>query len=502
MAARAGAGPPPMSRLIDNLRERGVLPTSTLQRQAPASGPGLANPAAASMFASMPVAASRPAPAASASSSTTRSRSRTPRTVRAAEPAPARRLLQPERTPSDPALPQLGAVRRQPPPYSPAPERHACSARTAAPGLSQQQHHQQQQQQQQETAASLRRHNSATAAHGLEQRRSVPLADAQLVSLGLASAGRSGSAGAHDLAAEARLVPDQSERESKLRAEGSALRARLREMEERFKEMEERNSQLQHALHNALMDKQASDKNFTATKEERDSLRMRMKNYAQRTIEMEEKLEKANGQNEVLREEVDRLRAAANIQRSGVEAPSAKKKSGGRSRSTAKAARPAVPVFEEPPDPAIVLRKIPLPPKKDEDNCEIAGPGDELDEADLDNDDADSQDKPVPAWCSTYLDVLSKQVAIDPDTIFGNRVPACVTADIFPDGLYATLGQDPPKRRRGSSGDWGQDRLTRGEVRDYKKRMGQLQSWDPKSKDLRVNGAALPGVQSGACGGS
>merc|ERR1712183_284449 len=112
-----------------------------------------------------------------------------------------------------------------------------------------------------------------------------------------------------------------------------------------------------------------------------------------------------------------------------------------------------------------------------EDNYEISERGEDVDE-EVEQAEEEEEEKHEPAWCADYLDELAKQVLIDPDTIFGSRVPACETMQIFPDELYNVISQEPPKRRRGSSGAWGTDRLTRSEVLDYKKRMGQQKSWE------------------------
>eukprot|EP00927_Polykrikos_kofoidii_P060478 TRINITY_DN55444_c0_g1_i1.p1 TRINITY_DN55444_c0_g1~~TRINITY_DN55444_c0_g1_i1.p1 ORF type:complete len:622 (-),score=76.67 TRINITY_DN55444_c0_g1_i1:189-2054(-) len=145
--------------------------------------------------------------------------------------------------------------------------------------------------------------------------------------------------------------------------------------------------------------------------------------------------------------------------------------------------RPAVPSFQAPLDPWIELRRQGLPPWRQEDNYEISEPGDLSEDEVAMSREADRSKKHVPAWCGNFLETLKNQASIDPDTIFGNRVPVCNLEIVFPDPLYDRFGQDAPKRRRGSSGDWGHDKLTHTEVRDYKQKMGQTNSWRKKPGD-------------------
>jgi len=135
---------------------------------------------------------------------------------------------------------------------------------------------------------------------------------------------------------------------------------------------------------------------------------------------------------------------------------------------------PSVPLFREP---YLDLRNINLSPKKPEDNYAISDYGGDSEGEDTAAREKMRQKKAVPRWCDRYLLQVQKQVDIDPDTIFG-KVPRCVLDDMFPDFLYQQARQKRPARRRGSSGDWRRDRLTRCEIRSYKQRMGQKRSWD------------------------
>jgi hypothetical protein len=120
------------------------------------------------------------------------------------------------------------------------------------------------------------------------------------------------------------------------------------------------------------------------------------------------------------------------------------------------------------------LRQIPISEKRPEDNYEISEHGGDSDE---ETQTRDRSHKHVPKWCESYLDALSRQCDIDPDTIFGPRVPKCILDDIFTDAMYKQAGKNRPKRARGSSGDWRKDQLARKEISDYKSRMGHARSW-------------------------
>lgn len=140
--------------------------------------------------------------------------------------------------------------------------------------------------------------------------------------------------------------------------------------------------------------------------------------------------------------------------------------------------RPPVPAFPAVEVPTEVRPRAELPPARPEDNYEISDTGECSDEeAMLERlANIDRSHKHVPEWCATYLKDLTEQASIDPDSIFGRRVPACILEEVFPDRYYQRVGQSPPKRRRGSSGNWGKDRLTSGEISDYKRRMGQTRT--------------------------
>jgi len=147
---------------------------------------------------------------------------------------------------------------------------------------------------------------------------------------------------------------------------------------------------------------------------------------------------------------------------------------GGVAGHPQKGVLPPVPVFEM--EPSALLRQLALSPPRAEDNYEISDPGGDSD-AD-DNAARVRSGKHVPLWCKSYLDVLAKQADIDPDTIFDSKVPRCCLEDIFLTAMYRQAGRNRPKRRRGSSGDWHKDRLTKQEIQNYKTRMGHVRRWE------------------------
>jgi len=138
------------------------------------------------------------------------------------------------------------------------------------------------------------------------------------------------------------------------------------------------------------------------------------------------------------------------------------------------------------PMPNALVRQIPLGPSRPEDNYELS------DQADSDADEAlearRRAKKRVPSWCSNYLEVLHKQADLDPDGIFGGRVPKCALDVVFPEELYKSYTKGRPKRNRGSSGDWRRDRLTAQEIGLYKRKMGQMRVWTDEGENVPPGG--------------
>eukprot|EP00439_Symbiodinium_sp_Y106_P076853 s1733_g15.t3 len=129
-----------------------------------------------------------------------------------------------------------------------------------------------------------------------------------------------------------------------------------------------------------------------------------------------------------------------------------------------KAKRPPVPAFAlKPPEPEPwqLLRQIQLSDKKEEENYEISEKGSNSEA----EEEPDRSHKRTPDWSLKFLELLETQADIDADTIFGSRVPRCDLEEIFTDRDYLRYAADRPvRRRRGSSGEWRRDRLSRAEI--------------------------------------
>eukprot|EP00933_Yihiella_yeosuensis_P033764 TRINITY_DN27400_c0_g1_i1.p1 TRINITY_DN27400_c0_g1~~TRINITY_DN27400_c0_g1_i1.p1 ORF type:complete len:551 (+),score=131.65 TRINITY_DN27400_c0_g1_i1:98-1654(+) len=142
-------------------------------------------------------------------------------------------------------------------------------------------------------------------------------------------------------------------------------------------------------------------------------------------------------------------------------------------------AAPPVPAFKsQPPEPEPwqLLRNMKLPEKSEDDNYEISDKGD-----DSEAEEPDRSQKKTPAWSINYLELIEAQADIDPDTIFGTKVPVCDLEAIFTDNDYRKYATERPKRKRGSSGEWRRDRLSRAEIGEYKKKMGHLKRWKSRA---------------------
>jgi hypothetical protein len=154
-----------------------------------------------------------------------------------------------------------------------------------------------------------------------------------------------------------------------------------------------------------------------------------------------------------------------------------------------KAYPPVKPFLDDSPrvakslnDYQLLMKSPLLTPKKEEDNYEISDKDENSDENC--DEDIDRSHKRVPSWCDNYLELLAAQSSIDPDTIFGSKVPA-------PD-LNTIFGR--PGRKRGSSMHWHKDRLKSTEISEYKQKMGQTASWTtiPKAVKKHLNTPAKP----------
>lgn len=127
--------------------------------------------------------------------------------------------------------------------------------------------------------------------------------------------------------------------------------------------------------------------------------------------------------------------------------------------------------------------------KREEDNYEIS---DMEEDEDGNRIEPDRQGKRIPAWCANYATVATSQADIDPDSIFGTRMPLCDLDSIFPDSFYRSQPSQS-RRRRGSSCHWFRDALTPNEIHAYAVKMGQSRSWSTVR-------ASLPGMADGRPG--
>ncbi|CAJ1414026.1 unnamed protein product, partial [Effrenium voratum] len=140
-----------------------------------------------------------------------------------------------------------------------------------------------------------------------------------------------------------------------------------------------------------------------------------------------------------------------------------------------------------------ILRTKPLPPPKAEDNYEMSSAGeieqeDEARELELAE---KRQFKHSPRWCDNYLNLVQEQGNWDADTVFG-QVPPCDLDEVFPDSLYKELSTERRyKKRRGSSGHWGKDRLKSREVDIYKSKLGQRKAFMPDLEALSPSRSAF-----------
>jgi hypothetical protein len=88
----------------------------------------------------------------------------------------------------------------------------------------------------------------------------------------------------------------------------------------------------------------------------------------------------------------------------------------------------------------------------------------------------------VPVWArgAALMDAVRRQQSRDPDRIFRGKECTCTLDEVF--DWQAGLQMLPPAkaaakrdcRRRGSSGNWIEDRVTWQEEMAYKKAMGFL----------------------------
>jgi hypothetical protein len=81
--------------------------------------------------------------------------------------------------------------------------------------------------------------------------------------------------------------------------------------------------------------------------------------------------------------------------------------------------------------------------------------------------------KRIPAWCIAWIETAKTQTSIDPDTVFGSRIPRCDLEALFGQTNNAYL--KARRGKRGSSGEWGMDEISRRELDEYRAIMGHTQ---------------------------
>ena len=83
--------------------------------------------------------------------------------------------------------------------------------------------------------------------------------------------------------------------------------------------------------------------------------------------------------------------------------------------------------------------------------------------------------KHVPSWCEGWVETAKTQTNIDPDTVFGTKLPKCDLSVIFGAKFRDNAYMRTKTRGRGSSGEWGLDVVTRAELDEYRQVMGHTQ---------------------------
>lgn len=126
------------------------------------------------------------------------------------------------------------------------------------------------------------------------------------------------------------------------------------------------------------------------------------------------------------------------------------------------------------PTEAFLETLVPLPTSPlPEDQYEVTDW--EQEEADEEATERKRMQKNIPAWCIGWIETAKTQTSIDPETVFGTQLPKCDLEVIF-----GPLAQDSAylrarKGKRGSSGEWGLDRISKTELEEYRFKMGHTQ---------------------------
>ena len=118
------------------------------------------------------------------------------------------------------------------------------------------------------------------------------------------------------------------------------------------------------------------------------------------------------------------------------------------------------------------LAPLPFPPSE-EDQYEMTEWEDSDTEMQEDDKERKRSNKKIPAWCIGWIETAKTQTSIDPDTVFGLRLPRCDLSVLF--GHTNNAYMRARNGKRGSSGEWGMDDMTRKELAEYRQVMGHTQ---------------------------
>eukprot|EP00931_Biecheleriopsis_adriatica_P009119 TRINITY_DN110223_c0_g1_i1.p1 TRINITY_DN110223_c0_g1~~TRINITY_DN110223_c0_g1_i1.p1 ORF type:complete len:240 (-),score=64.77 TRINITY_DN110223_c0_g1_i1:30-749(-) len=204
--------------------------------------------------------------------------------------------------------------------------------------------------------------------------------------------------------------------------------------------------------------------------------RLRAERAETARLEAEKQVAKLRAEVELLQKQLAAAKAPKEGHRNEMVASGGKRKAGATGGAVAlgspRKALPPVPSFTAPPkpaaprvpratDPAVLLRQlVRLPSRK-----EMYGP-------------MPGEVGFLPHWNSYRCLDINRQADVDPDSIFGSRVPPCDLEELFPEALFREVGAPLPKKlKRSESGDLELSPVCAAEVLDYKRKMGQTRGW-------------------------
>ena len=135
-----------------------------------------------------------------------------------------------------------------------------------------------------------------------------------------------------------------------------------------------------------------------------------------------------------------------------------------------------VPRYTPAPGPIDIVTETLVPIQdspRPEDQYEMTVWEDSDAEMDEDTKERKRMTKRIPTWCIGWIETAKTQTSIDPDTVFGSRIPRCDLEVLFGHTNNAYI--KARKGKRGSSGEWGMDDVTRRELEEYRAIMGHTQ---------------------------